>query len=92
MDFNAIHVTRVEGKNRMRAGDFHAALEQSLLRAYCALERIDVRKLAKSTNYHQLKCKHRESLVKILKGIYACISLIPDFILDSLNNNSTNLS
>jgi hypothetical protein len=34
----------------MRAGDFHSALEQSLIRAYCALERIDIQKLAKSNN------------------------------------------
>jgi hypothetical protein len=34
----------------MRAGDFYSALEQSLIRAYCALERIDILKFAKSND------------------------------------------
>ena len=57
-------------------GDFSIALENYLLRAYIALEKIDLKKQQVS------RSKFSEQLVKILKLMYSCISLRPDYIED----------
>jgi hypothetical protein len=57
-------------------GDFALALENYLLRAYISLERIDTKK------QQVTKEKVQEQLVKILKLMYICFTLRPDYILD----------
>ena len=57
-------------------GDFSMALENYLLRAYIGLEKIDLTKQQVS------RSKFSEQLVKILKLMYSCISLRPDYIED----------
>ena len=67
-------------------GDFSLALENYLLRAYIALERIDHKKQQVTKN------KFSEQLVKILKLMYSCISLSPDYIVDQQNQTEQQLS
>lgn len=60
----------------LKSGEFSMALENFLLRAYIALEKVDLKKQQVTKN------KFSEQLVKILKLMYSCVSLRPDYILD----------
>ena len=62
------------------------ALENYLLRAYIGLEKIDLTKQQVS------RSKFSEQLVKILKLMYSCISLRPDYIEDQQNQTEQQLS
>jgi hypothetical protein len=75
-----VNNVRIEGKQLiLTKGDFTSALENFLLRAYISLERIDL-------NKHEIsKNKFSEQMVKILKLIYVCISLRPEYIEDQWN-------
>jgi hypothetical protein len=87
MSIKDINNIRIEGKQLMLSkGDFSLALENHILRAYIALEKTDLKKQQVSKN------KFSEHMVKILKLMYSCISLRPDYIVDQQNQTDQQLS
>ena len=74
------------------------ALEGSLLKSYCAIERIDINKYP-ADQRESCTLKKSENFVKILKLIYVCLSILPDYcqellasVLETSSSNSSNRS
>jgi hypothetical protein len=83
MNMKEVNQTRLDGKALMLVnGDFLNALENNFLRAYISLERIDFQKSASPGQLDVTKSKSNEILVKILRALYICVSLRPDYIAD----------
>lgn len=93
IEIKEINKIRQEGKTLMLTeGNYFNALENSFMRAYISLERIEPKKGGSESQQQLQKTIQNEILVKILKHMYVCISLRPDYIADQQQQDLQQLS